>query len=111
MRTIVAGSRTITEYCQVVQAIEAAPWQVTVILSGTAKGVDSLGERYAREKGLVLERYFPNWARFGSSAGFIRNEEMAGLADALVAIWDGRSKGTANMINLARIYKLRIHVV
>ena len=82
-----------------------------VIISGMAKGADSLGERYAREHGHVIS-YFPAlWAQHGNRAGFIRNEEMAKNADACVCFWDGLSVGTEHMIETAKRMNLKLRVI
>lgn len=98
MKTIIAGSRNITNYKDIVSAIEEAPWAVTEVISGGARGVDELGEKYAEEHQLPLRIKPADWSRFGRSAGPIRNQEMAKLGEALIAIWDGKSRGTAHMI-------------
>ena len=110
MRTIVAGSRTVTEYNLVADAIASAPWSISTVISGGAKGVDELGEAYAYLHKIPLEVFNANWNKYGRSAGHMRNEEMAINADALIAIWDGESRGTANMIETAKKYKLKVHV-
>jgi hypothetical protein len=110
VRTIVAGSRTVTEYNLVASAIAGAPWSLSVIISGGAKGVDTLGEAYAHLHQLPLEIFNADWNKYGRAAGHMRNEEMAKNADALIAIWDGESRGTANMIETAKKYKLNLYV-
>jgi len=110
MRTIVAGSRTCDNYNILLSAIESIDWKISTIVSGTARGVDTLGEIYAYENNIPLVKFPANWERFGKRAGFIRNEQMAKNADALLAIWDGNSSGTKSMIELAKKYKLLIHV-
>lgn len=80
------------------------------IISGTANGADKLGERYAQEKGYKLIKVPADWGKHGKSAGYKRNEEMAKIADGLIAFWDGKSKGTRHMINLAKKYNLQIKV-
>lgn len=97
---IVAGSRCVTDYNVVVGAIEASQWKLYCVVSGAARGVDRLGERYAAERGLHLTRFPAQWDLYGRSAGMRRNTEMAAYADALIAVWDGVSRGTANMIAL-----------
>ena len=69
-----------------------------------------MGEQYAAEKGYAVLRFPADWDRFGKAAGYMRNEQMAKNADALVAFWDGTSKGTKNMIQLAKRYDLKIRV-
>lgn len=111
MRTIIAGSRSCTSYATVCNAADSAPWEITTIISGTAPGVDRMGELYAAESDIPLIRMPADWTRYGRGAGKIRNIEMALVADALVAVWDGYSKGTGHMIDTARAKGLKIHVV
>jgi hypothetical protein len=80
------------------------------IVSGHAKGVDRLGERYAEEMGYGLRMFVPNWDKLGRKAGIIRNEEMGKYGDALVAFWDGKSRGTKHMIDYARRKSLIVEV-
>lgn len=102
MKTIIAGSRSITEYSLLLKAVHLSGFQISLVISGCAQGVDSLGERYAREHHLPLRRFPAQWARFGKSAGFIRNEQMAYHADALLLLWNGFSAGSQNMLHIAR---------
>lgn len=100
MRTIIAGSRGLGKK-SVDAAMDACPWTPTLILSGTARGVDLAGELWAHEHKLPVERYPADWST-GRGAGYQRNVLMAEHADALVAIWDGKSSGTKHMIDIAR---------
>jgi hypothetical protein len=101
MKVIIAGSRTITEYDDVVTAFQEWPyWECTEIVSGGARGVDRLGERIAKEWNLPVTKFIPGWDEFGKRAGYLRNAEMAKYADGLIAVWDGQSKGTKHMIDL-----------
>ena len=110
MRTIIAGSRSCNNYSELLEAIASLPWTPTVVLSGTARGVDRLGERWANENRVPLEEYPADWNRYGRSAGYRRNAEMAQKADALLALWDGKSKGTGHMIRLAEKFGLKLHI-
>lgn len=110
MKTIIAGSRNILDYEFVRNSIIDSKIKITEIVSGCARGVDKLGERYAIENNILL-KYFPaNWDFYGKQAGFIRNEEMAKYSECLIAIWDGISRGTKNMIDLAKHYGLDVRV-
>ena len=82
-----------------------------VIVSGHASGADALGERYAQERGFQLETYPADWKAHGRAAGPIRNAQMAAVADALIAFWDGKSRGTKNMIDTATKRGLKVAVV
>ena len=114
-RVIIAGSRNFNDYdllksvCDELLSLKIHSHEI-VIISGTAYGADKLGERYAGEYGFKVERYPADWGTYGKSAGYRRNEEMAKIADALIAFWDGESKGTMHMINLAERYNLQVHI-
>lgn len=113
MRTIIAGSRTITDYKFVSTIIRDSNFKISVIISGGAKGVDSLGVRYAKENGIPYELFIPDWKKYGKRAGIIRNCEMGDTASGLIAIWDGSSRGTKHMIDYAMNSKriLWVHIV
>ena len=112
MKLIIAGSRNITPK-QFLDAAELIPdeWNVSEVVSGTARGVDTMGELLAAYHNIDVKRFPADWNEYGKRAGMIRNAEMADYADALFAIWDGKSKGTKNMIGLAKDKVLTIIVV
>ncbi len=110
MKTIIAGGRDIYDYDVVHHAIALSNFEITEVVSGGARGVDHLGETYARIKNIPVKVFPADWTKHGRKAGPIRNAEMAGYADALVAIWDGASKGTGNMIVQARNKGLNVFV-
>lgn len=111
MRVIIAGSRTIgvvlvndifvqsNNTHDVSVAVSRSGWDITEVVSGTAKGVDTLGEYWARELGIPVKEFPADWNQYGKRAGILRNGDMADYADALIAIWDGKSKGTLHMIS------------
>jgi hypothetical protein len=112
-RVIIAGGRDFFDYRLLESRLNRILSQKVnvVIVSGMAKGADSLGERYARERGLLIS-YFPAlWNQHGNRAGFIRNEEMAKNADACVCFWDGKSTGTKHMIDTAETMKIALRVI
>ena len=104
MKLIVAGSRSITSYNTVRDAIRASGFtsQITEIVSGCAKGVDASGDQWAQINSIPVKRFPANWDKYGKLSGQMRNYEMAEYADALVAVWDGESRGTAHMIQVMR---------
>lgn len=120
IRIIVAGSRNFNNYSLLEQSLmdyiagNFDPNDIEII-SGGARGADSLGERFARECQLKLKRFPADWDRYGKSAGYRRNAEMADYAKqetgVLFAFWDGQSRGTRHMINLATTKGLEVHVV
>lgn len=110
MRTIIAGGRDITSHGYLVRALSNCGWRPSVVLSGAARGADTLGEEWAAMCGVKLERYPADWDTYGKSAGYKRNVLMAENADALIALWDGKSRGTAHMIEIAKRAGLTVHV-
>ena len=110
MITIIAGSRGATDYNDLLLAIKWSPFKVTTVISGNARGADTLGKQYASEKGLPLKIYSSKWNDYGKIAGFIRNEQMASVAEALIALWDGNSRGTQHMIETAYKEGLEVFV-
>jgi len=113
MKIIIAGSRNFNDYNLLKTSCDNLLTQFTniEIVSGTARGADKLGERYAREKGYDIKKFPANWDKFGKSAGYIRNDEMAQYADMLIAFWDGTSKGTKHMIDLANKRGIKVEIV
>lgn len=81
------------------------------IVCGKAKGADSLGELYAKENKLEIKPFYPDWKKYGRAAGPVRNKEMAKYATHLVAFWNGKSRGTKSMINLAKQQGLEVKVI
>jgi hypothetical protein len=102
MRVIIAGSREGVTLTQVAAGMKTAALNVTEVVSGTARGADRAGEEWAIANQIPVRRFPADWNRYGKSAGPRRNEEMANYADALVAFWDGKSKGTKHMIETAK---------
>lgn len=119
-RIIIAGGRDFNDYDLLSLAVdqlinEIQPIKVEIV-SGTCKGTDKLGERYADMNGYPIRRFYPDWDKYGLVAGPIRNKQMAEYAAEysngyLVAFWDGSSKGTKNMIETAQLYGLKIKVI
>ena len=112
MKVIIAGSRTITDIKHVRDAISSYDMEskISEVVSGTAGGVDSLGETWAIDNNKILTKFPANWKLYGKGAGYKRNVQMAEYADILIAIWDGKSRGTNHMINIARKHQLLVCV-
>lgn len=108
MRTIIAGSRSIIDYTVVNLIITESKIDITTVISGRAPGVDRLGERWAKENNIPVIAYLAEWDKLGKRAGYVRNETMAKNADALIAIWDGKSRGTKHMVDLGYKYGLEL---
>jgi len=112
MRTIIAGSRilfkndapiSLYDLVQLVdRAVSKSGFIPSVVLNGGACGVDYAGKCWAKTHGIPVEDYPADWKMFGMRAGYLRNKRMAEHADALIAIWDGQSRGTRHMIEIAQ---------
>lgn len=114
-KVIIAGCRDFTDYELLREKcdyhLQNLRLEDIVIVSGHASGADSLGERYAQERGFQLETYPADWQAHGRAAGPIRNAKMASVAHALISFWDGKSRGTKNMIDTAKKHNLQVAVV
>lgn len=100
MKVIIAGSRGITDYLRVKEAVSFSGFPVSSVVSGTANGVDKLGEVWAEENNLPCIRMPADWDKHGKSAGYRRNQDMAAIADACIVVYDGVSKGSRHMIEI-----------
>ncbi len=100
MKLIIADSRTLPgPLAQVGMAIQYFGLEPSEVVSGVAEGVDTAGgEEWAKHHRVPITAFLPDWDLHGRSAGVIRNLEMAEYADALLAVWDGESRGTAHMV-------------
>lgn len=110
---IVAGSRNFTDYKKVCEILFPLfqKYDEVIIISGTARGADMLGEKFAQQHGILVRQFPADWARYGKQAGMKRNTLMAHNAKILVAFWDGKSKGTKHMIDTATIIGLETHII
>ena len=127
-KVIIAGGRDFNNYTYLKSKCDHAlknKKQIQIV-SGKAKGADSLGEQYAKENNLSIKEFPADWdnlevenvvvktnkwgKKYNALAGLNRNEDMAKYADALIAFWDGESTGTKNMIDLAEKYELKVKV-
>lgn len=114
MKTIIAGCRDVPKvkaYNLIKSAISLSNWagEITEIIHGAAPGIDSAAHDVCSSVWPTTP--FPaDWKTHGKAAGPIRNRKMAENADALIAIWDGKSRGTKNMIETATSLGLRVYV-
>lgn len=114
MNVIIAGGRDFTNYnvlcscCDYV--LEDVKHLDITIVEGEAKGADILGRKYALERNYKLDAKPANWDKFGKSAGYVRNLEMAKVASVCICFWDQQSKGTKHMIDIAKERQLQLFV-
>jgi hypothetical protein len=119
MKLIIAGSRGFNDYNFLSKQMKKRFFYkdeffdfhcINEIVSGTAKGADTLGEHFAIKNCIDLVKFKPNWKKYGKKAGMVRNEQMAKYADALICFWNGESKGSKHMIDCMKILKKEIYV-
>lgn len=131
-KVIIAGSRSFYDYTLLKTELDKLFAEPFIVVSGGAKGADSLGEIYAQEKGYPIERYLAKWndlsvkncvikhnsyGAYNAMAGHNRNQEMLNAilknldGGCVVAFWDGKSKGTENMINISRKAGIFVKIV
>jgi hypothetical protein len=113
MKVIIAGGRDFDNYDLLREKCDniLQNQDEVIIISGGAKGADLLGERYAKERGYSTEVFPARWEEHGKKAGPIRNQEMAINSNALIAFWDGKSKGTKHMIDIATDKGLLVRII
>lgn len=99
MKIAVVGSRTFDDYERVKEIL--TPRIPFVLVSGGARGADTLADKFARENGLATMIYPARWEKYGKRAAYIRNKKIVEEADLVIAFWDGKSRGTEMTINLA----------
>lgn len=113
VKIVIAGSRTFDNYLMLRQKMSWVEDQLTArepfveieVFDGGAMGADHYGRKWAEKCGYKVHEYPADWKQFGKSAGYIRNEEMANDCDMVVVFWDGESKGTKHMMELAKKYE------
>ena len=113
MKVIIAGGRDFTDYEFAKKHLDSIFSKVKpdYIISGKARGADTIGEQYAHENGIDVLEFAADWKGLGRKAGPIRNAQMAQEATHLVAFWDGKSRGTKHMIEEAERVGLKVRVV
>lgn len=98
MKLLIAGSRSITAF----DLSPYVPVDVDLIITGGAKGVDALAEAYAGERRIPTLTVKPCYERYGRAAPILRDEEMVDMADSVLVIWDGVSRGSKHTADYAR---------
>ena len=109
MKVIIAGSRDCTDMKILLEAIDESKFNISEVISGGARGADALGETWAKNNNIPLKIFPADW-NIGKSAGYIRNKQMAEYGNALIALWNGESKGTNHMIEIAKNLNLKVYV-
>ena len=111
MKLAIIGSRTFNDYALLQQSLETYRPKITLVVSGAARGADSLGEQWAKQNGIGTKVFPADWDKYGKRAGFIRNEDIIKNSDCVIAFWDGESRGTAHSISLCEKYNKPYKIV
>ncbi len=105
MKIAVVGSRSFDDYEFLKKILNyhtsTLVYPCVQIISGGARGADTLAKQYATEHGLDIQEFIPDWDTHGKSAGYLRNEQIVDACDELVAFFDGKSRGTGHSVELA----------
>jgi len=125
MRVIIAGGRNVSNGAFLLEAIAQSGFKITEVVCGLASGADTLGKEWAEKSGIPVKEFPALWDKidvpgaiikyrngksYNVRAGYDRNIKMAEYADALIALWDGRSAGTKDMIKESDRRKLKIFI-
>ena len=86
------------------------PENITEIVSGGARGIDSCARKYALEAGIQLTEFLPEYSRYGKGAPLKRNLQIIEYADEVIAFWDGTSRGTKHVIDSCRKQNIKTTV-
>lgn len=108
MKVGVVGSRDFTDYTLLCKTL--SNYKISLIVSGGARGADTLATKFAEENNIPVKEFIPDWT-IGKHAGFLRNTEIVNESDIIIAFWDGASKGTLDSIKKARKQKKVVIVV
>lgn len=111
MKVLIAGSREFNNYALLHQELSKFTKPITEIISGTARGADTMGEHYANLNNIPIKKFPANWDRYGKKAGYIRNVDMGEYCDCAVIFWNGKSKGTKHMIDILNEKKKPYYIV
>ena len=106
MKLIIAGGRDFNQGYIIYKVLYGLGNDIiNEVVCGDAKGADTLGAEWAHLHNIPVKHFPAKWDEYGKAAGYIRNAEMGEYADALIAFWDGKSKGTAHMIKTMKMNK------
>ena len=113
MKTIIAGGRDFIPTSKHKEWLlkKLKELGTTEIVCGMAMGADILGLRYAKEMNYCVKKFPAGWNKYGKSAGYKRNLQMGEYADALICFWDGKSRGSKLMIDIAEKLNLPTRII
>ena len=104
MKLAVIGSRDFDNLNLLGETLSQYKSEISLVVSGGSKGADAMAEQWAKDNGVETLIFLPDWAKYGRSAGVVRNHDIIKSCDLCIAFWDGKSKGTASSIRLCKKY-------
>ena len=107
MKIAIIGSRGL----HVDNINEYIPRDVTEVVSGGAKGIDTDADNYARDNNLKITLFLPDYSRYGRGAPIVRNKQIVDYADEVLAFWDGKSRGTLSVIEYCKKQGKTVRVI
>lgn len=107
----IVGSRTFNNYNKLKNELEPYKDNIGEVISGGARGADSLARRWAKENNIMYKEHLADWDLYGKKAGYIRNKKIIKECDGCVAFWDGISKGTKHSIELCEQYNKPVKII
>ena len=102
MRLAIIGSRSFDDYQLIINELQSYKDKITLVVSGGARGADTLSEKWANENNIETLIFLADWEKHGKRAGFIRNEDIIKNCDCCIAFWDGKSPGTKHSLSLCK---------
>ncbi len=111
MRVIIAGSRSITDPAALDDAIARSGFEITEVITGDSRGVDDLAAHWATANRITCQIIPVEWNRYGGRADHIRNERISLMAQGCIALWDGFSRGTAELSEFMHLRGLQVCVL
>jgi len=111
MKLAIIGGRSFDDYELVCETLEEYKERVTLVISGGAKGADTLGEKWANDNNIETLIFKPDWKKYGKKAGHLRNTDIIENCDMCVAFWDGISTGTYDSIKKTKKYNKELLII
>ncbi len=109
MKVAVIGSRSFNDYKLLSETLDKI--KITLLISGSALGADTLGEQYAKENDIETKIFLPDWEKHGRAAGMIRNTDIVNESEVVIVFWDGSSRGSADSINKAKKLNKKLIII
>ena len=111
MKLAIVGSRSFNDMLLLESILNKYKDKISTVVSGGAKGADTMGETWAIANKIPVKIFKPEWEKYGKSAGMRRNELIIKECDICIAFWDGKSKGTNNSIFICEKLNKKVAII